>query len=247
MAKSKQQDHDQAIRKAIALLSSQGRDVTTSAILSTLYTGGIKAKPSDVHASAAWKELVAKEKKAEPPASTTTQEKPVAKAEKKPNFPTKTCPKCGKLIHAAAKKHEACGWVAGEAEGTPPAAAKPSGKKLGRPKKVNAASSSENVSIEDIQAVKKLVDALGAEKVRDLARVLGGRKRSPGRCGRAGAAVKAQVPLICSLGPVPWPPDARNLGTWRFQQSPHPRRRPSIDPPSPQSSCSISRPHRPAP
>lgn len=171
MAKSKQKDQEKAIRKAVALLTSQGRDVTTSAILSRLSTEGIKVKASDVHASAAWKEMVAKEKaKIEPRATTSTKEKPVAKAEKKPKFPTKTCPKCQKLIHARSHSHEACGWVM-SGNG---AATKPSGKKLGRPKKVHAAGSGGSVTVEDIQAVKKLVDALGAEKLRDLARVLGG-------------------------------------------------------------------------
>jgi hypothetical protein len=31
---------------------------------------------------------------------------------KKPSFPNRPCPKCGKPIHIKAKRHEACGWVA---------------------------------------------------------------------------------------------------------------------------------------
>jgi hypothetical protein len=30
---------------------------------------------------------------------------------KKPAFPSKPCPKCGKPIHARSKKHEDCGWI----------------------------------------------------------------------------------------------------------------------------------------
>ena len=31
---------------------------------------------------------------------------------KKPSFPSRPCPKCGKPIHIKSKKHEACGWQA---------------------------------------------------------------------------------------------------------------------------------------
>jgi hypothetical protein len=30
---------------------------------------------------------------------------------KKPAFPSKSCPKCGKLIHTRSKSHAECGWV----------------------------------------------------------------------------------------------------------------------------------------
>jgi hypothetical protein len=30
---------------------------------------------------------------------------------KKPTFPNRPCPKCGKPIHIKTKKHEACGWT----------------------------------------------------------------------------------------------------------------------------------------
>jgi len=90
---------------------------------------------------------------------------------KKPNFPTKSCPKCGKPIHARLTKHEACGWVA-EANGKPaPTATKTvKRRKLGRPRK--AIASAGGISLDDIAAVKAVVDRLGAEKVRDLAAVL---------------------------------------------------------------------------
>lgn len=171
-----------AIQKAIDLLTSQGRDVTTSAILSRLNTDGLKAKASDIHDSTAWKRLLAKEKNAEPPAAqessakpqkpqaaASTQENPVTK-NAKPNFPSKACPKCGTLIHARSHSHADCGWVMAEAT---PAPSTSKAKKLGRPQKVHTADNGGGITVEDIQAVKKLVDALGADKVRDLAAVLG--------------------------------------------------------------------------
>ena len=88
---------------------------------------------------------------------------------KKHKFPTKSCPKCGKPIHARLQKHEACGWVM-ESNGKP-AAATAVAKKRGRPKGKWAASAS-NITVQDIEAVKALVDRIGAEKVRDLAQVL---------------------------------------------------------------------------
>jgi len=92
---------------------------------------------------------------------------------KKPAYPSKTCPKCGKLIHARSHSHPECGWVMAS-NGAPAAAVKPAGKakkKMGRPKKVVAASGG-SISVEDITAVKKLVDAMGAKKVKQLAMVL---------------------------------------------------------------------------
>ena len=86
---------------------------------------------------------------------------------KKPNFPSKPCPKCSKPIHARSQSHEACGWVM---DGKAASGAKP-GKKLGRPKGRPALGST--VTVADIEAVKALVDRLGAEKLEQLARVLG--------------------------------------------------------------------------
>jgi hypothetical protein len=46
---------------------------------------------------------------------------------KKPNFPSRPCPKCGKLIHARSKSHEACGWTADRAVATKTQAAQSAG------------------------------------------------------------------------------------------------------------------------
>jgi hypothetical protein len=76
---------------------------------------------------------------------------------KKRSFPTKPCPRRNQPIHAAKQSHEACGWTMN---------GKATAVKRGRPK------ASGEVTVEDIQAVKKLVDAMGSQKVQELARVL---------------------------------------------------------------------------
>jgi hypothetical protein len=98
----------------------------------------------------------------------------MAKAEsKKPNFPSKPCPKCGQPIHARLTKHVACGWVATQAS-APVATKAPAKKKRGRPKKVTtpATASAGGISLADIKAVKELEAKIGADKVRQLAEVL---------------------------------------------------------------------------
>jgi len=92
---------------------------------------------------------------------------------KKPNFPSKPCPKCGKPIHARLQKHEKCGWVADANGQAAPAATKTiKRRKLGRPRKAVAGSNASGISLDDIRAVKALADKLGAEKVKQLAQVL---------------------------------------------------------------------------
>jgi hypothetical protein len=89
---------------------------------------------------------------------------------KKPAFPSKTCPKCGKLIHARSHSHPECGWTMAAKPAPVAAAVKSTGKKkLGRPKGKIAAG---GISLDDITAVKKLVELMGAEKVKQLAMVL---------------------------------------------------------------------------
>ena len=87
--------------------------------------------------------------------------------QKKPAFPSKTCPNCGELIHARSHKHEACGWIM---------AANGAAKKAGRPAKKSAngrrSEAVGGITVNDIEAVKKLVDSMGADKVRQLAQVL---------------------------------------------------------------------------
>jgi len=90
---------------------------------------------------------------------------------KKPAYPTKTCPQCGKLIHAAKQSHEACGWVM--ADNGKAVTAMAVVKKGGRPKQAATKSAAGGVTMQDIEAVKALVDRMGAVKVQELARVLG--------------------------------------------------------------------------
>ena len=90
---------------------------------------------------------------------------------KKLSFPNRPCPKCGKPIHIKTKKHE-CGWVAdGQASAAPAVV-----KKGDRPKKRAAANGRRTgaggITVEDISAIKSLVDRMGAEKVQQLTQVL---------------------------------------------------------------------------
>lgn len=77
--------------------------------------------------------------------------------QRKPSYPSKSCPKCGKSIHARAMSHEDCGWKA---------------RKVGRPAAVAKSSTPASISLEDIRAVKDLADRIGVDKVRQLAAVL---------------------------------------------------------------------------
>jgi hypothetical protein len=84
VGQTKSNEQDQAIRKAVAALTSQGRNVTTSAILATIHADGIKAKPSDIYTSTAWKELLAGEKgKSDQKPGTPTDEAPLTKTKSK--------------------------------------------------------------------------------------------------------------------------------------------------------------------
>jgi len=88
---------------------------------------------------------------------------------KKPAFPSKTCPKCGKLIHARSHSHSECGWTMASKPTPAPVKASPA-KKPGRPKSVTTAGG--DITLDDIRAVKALADKIGAEKVKELAMVL---------------------------------------------------------------------------
>lgn len=93
-------------------------------------------------------------------------------ADKKPTFPSRPCPKCGKPIHIKSRSHEACGWSADAKAVVAPAAARRSGKWRKRRARTTAATSAGGIRLQDIAAVKALVDQIGAAKVRDLATVL---------------------------------------------------------------------------
>lgn len=78
---------------------------------------------------------------------------------KKISFPNRACPKCGKAVHIKMRSHD-CGW----GSDTPSAII----KRPGKPK----AKAGVSVTMADIQAVKDVVNKLGADTVRQLTEVL---------------------------------------------------------------------------
>ena len=80
-------------------------------------------------------------------------------------YPTKACPNCGELIHARRQSHPVCGWEMD-------ASAVSKGKKNRKKPAANGREASATiVTYDEIAAVKKLVETIGAEKVEQLARV----------------------------------------------------------------------------
>ena len=84
---------------------------------------------------------------------------------KKISFPKRACPKCGKAIHIRAKEHE-CGWKADAHADTPSAII----RRVVKTKK--ASRSNDKLTLADIQAVKDIVNKLGAGTVTELVKVL---------------------------------------------------------------------------
>lgn len=91
---------------------------------------------------------------------------------KKITFPNRPCPKCGKPIHIKTTKHEECGWKRDGHAPAPTAAVKQAKRRKKRRAKAGATKSNAAITLQDIQAVKAVVDKLGAEKVWQLAEVL---------------------------------------------------------------------------
>lgn len=99
----------------------------------------------------------------------------MAKAEEqKPKFPNRPCPNCGKPIHIKSKKHPECGWAVGDTAPAAPVAVVVAAAKRGRPakKKPAVTAAASDITLEDISAVKALVERMGADKVQQLASVL---------------------------------------------------------------------------
>lgn len=88
---------------------------------------------------------------------------------KKHAFPTKSCPNCQQPIHARSKKHEACGWGM---DGSAAPAVPSNGRRRGRARIARKAKSGSQISLADIEAVKAVVDRVGAAKVQQLAALL---------------------------------------------------------------------------
>ena len=87
---------------------------------------------------------------------------------KKISFPNRACPKCGKAIHIKMRQHD-CGWKADAHAETPSAIIKRPGPAK---KKAAAKPAAAPVTVADIQAVKDVVNKLGADTVKELAKVL---------------------------------------------------------------------------
>jgi len=69
---------------------------------------------------------------------------------KKPNFPSRPCPKCGKFIHASAKSHPECGWIKTTSPATTP-----------QPKHSPAAADGEKLS--KMEAVRRVLREHGKD------------------------------------------------------------------------------------
>jgi hypothetical protein len=69
---------------------------------------------------------------------------------KKPAFPSKPCPKCGKFIHTRSKSHEACGWTE-----TSSAASKPQAQ--------TAPAAADGEAISKMEAVRRVLKEFGKD------------------------------------------------------------------------------------
>ena len=76
-------------------------------------------------------------------------------AEKKPNFPSKPCPKCGKFLHIKLKKHAECGWGMNGKAGTASAPTK------SQVKPAPAATNGQQIS--KMEAVRRILQQHGNE------------------------------------------------------------------------------------
>jgi hypothetical protein len=72
---------------------------------------------------------------------------------KKPNFPSRPCPKCGNFIHVSAKSHAKCGWT----KDASPAAASPATKPQAK------TASGNGKAISKMEAVRRILNEHGKE------------------------------------------------------------------------------------
>ena len=198
MAKSKrpiassQNSKNETIREAIDLLRDQGRDITTAAILWLMRSKGrADIWITDIYASPTWKEAVAREKENANSPIPENQEikmpKGKAKQVSKMEAMRQVIQKLGQdaentALHAALKSDFGVTMTTGMFSNYKSAVMKEirAGKRGPKPGAKPAAIPATNgkkadaggITVEEISAVKKLVDQLGAEKVEKLARVL---------------------------------------------------------------------------
>jgi hypothetical protein len=77
---------------------------------------------------------------------------------KKPTFPSRPCPKCGKPIHIKSKKHDECGWRMEGSDAAPAA---------GQPSEVNKSDAVRAILDKNPKTpVKEIVSALAAQGVK---------------------------------------------------------------------------------
>ena len=190
MAKSKrpiassQNSKNETIREAIDLLRDQGRDITTAAILWLMRSKGrADIWITDIYASPTWKEAVAREKEKANSPIPVNQETKMPKGKAKQISKMEAIQKVGpdaenSAILPSLKSDFGVTMTTGMFSNYKSAVMKEirGGKSGSKPavvpnmngKKVDAG----GITVEEIAAVKKLVDQLGAEKVEKLARVL---------------------------------------------------------------------------
>src|SRR5271170_2978381 len=84
-------------------------------------------------------------------------------AEKKPNFPSKLCPKCGKFIHTRSKSHEACGWTEASSPASKPQAKdSPTATNGAKPSKP-APTATNGEKLSKMEAVRRVLKEHGKE------------------------------------------------------------------------------------
>jgi protein-disulfide isomerase-like protein with CxxC motif len=183
----------QVVNEAIETLIRQGRDVTTAAVLALAQAQGItNARPIDVYQSDAWKKLRDKEKAAVQPAAAEPRAAAVSPAKARELSKTEAIKRAfaalGRDAKPAAviehvKKSYGLDVSAQTVSNLKARLAKKTGatgKRRGRPPKARSGASRAaaprramaGVSLEDIRAVKALVDRIGADTVRLVAEVL---------------------------------------------------------------------------
>jgi hypothetical protein len=185
----------QAVREAIETLVSQKRDVTVAAVLALVHAQGMPTvKAMDIYQSDAWKEEREKGKKTRTPASGSpkagstdaaapTQGLSKSEAVKRALSTLGADAKPAAVIAHVKDKYglEVSSQTVSNLKALLAKKGIPSGKRRGRPPKIRTEPSVapqgasvmvSGISVEDIRAVKRLADRIGAATLCQLADVL---------------------------------------------------------------------------